>query len=186
MVQFHQEPHPDEYGINRGGMIALLPDPYDAGDLAHAAGLDPRELHLTLAYLGDDVTRWPMPALHAVREAARNLLAGPGPAVLPLNARAFAHATFNPDHGPDGDRDPCAVYLIGDTPDLEPLRDRTLATAGAYLAAAGVTLPEQHAPFVPHMTAGEGLTAGSLHYVGPVRFNRLVLALGPDWIEVTA
>lgn len=183
MVQYHSLPHPDPHGIHTGGMIALLPDRDDAAMLAHPAGDDPAGLHVTLAYLGDDVTRWPAPAHQAVREVAQHLMTGNLP--VPMYGRAFAHATFNPDHGPDGDRDPCAVYLIGDTPHLPLLRDRVLGLAGAYLASAGVTLPEQHEPFVPHLTAGYGLTAGSLSYTGPVRFDRLVLALGPDWVEVT-
>jgi hypothetical protein len=39
-----------------------------------------------------------------------------------LEARAFAHAQFNPDGGDDGTKTPCAVYLLGDSQNVAALR----------------------------------------------------------------
>jgi hypothetical protein len=107
-----------------GGMVALLLDPESAARLPvpdYCGGLPLDELHLTLAFLGDEVTGW----THVVRAAALNVvraaLVDVG-ASSPVDARAFAHATFNPDRGPAGDRDPCAAYLAGDWVEL-PLHD---------------------------------------------------------------
>jgi hypothetical protein len=41
-----------------GGMIALMPTPEDAKRLAIKGGEAWSELHLTLAFLGDDMSTW--------------------------------------------------------------------------------------------------------------------------------
>lgn len=94
----------------------------------------------------------------------------------PLTARVFSHATFNPDGGPDGDRETCAVYLIGDSVGLVPLRDAVVAN----LAASDLDLPEQHEPFTPHVTGGYGLAASDLTFTGEIVFDRLRVALAND------
>lgn len=151
-------------GARTSGMVALVPSADDVDKLAVNGGEDPSELHLTLAYLGDDVSQ--------LSPQERNGLAG---AILdhaqnlaPITARVMGHASFNPDGGADGDMDPCAVYLVGDSPIIPGLHD-DLATR---------TSAEQHTPFLPHVTAGYGKSAGDLSYAGPVTFDRLRLALG--------
>jgi hypothetical protein len=147
-----------------GGMIALIPRESDAAALAVPRGDKPEEMHLTLVYLGGDVTGMDSRQRNAIAAAVANV------AVMlpPVETRVFAHATFNPDG--HGDREPCAVYLIGDSTVLGPLR--------AELAQFGGD--DQHEPFVPHVTAGYGLKQSKLTFTGPVVFDRLRVALAGD------
>jgi hypothetical protein len=158
--------------VHRGGMIALVPAEPSA--LAVEGGDPEEELHLTLAYLGDDVSDM----TEAQREAVHNLGRSLAETREAIEARVFAHAHFNPDGGPDGDRDPCAVYLIGDGASLADDRETLLAQLRENLGWA--SMPEQHAPFVPHVTAGFGVDVGALSFTGPVKFDRVRVALGGD------
>lgn len=153
-----------------GGMIALVPA--NADELLVDGGLPAEELHLTLAYLGDDVTGWPAARRASLIEAMRVHAERE-----PITARVMAHAQFNPDGGPDGDRDPCAVYLLGDSTGLAPLRSAVMTEVGE-----DEDLPEQHEPPIFHITAGYGVEPSALTFTGPVVFDRLRVALG---MEVT-
>ena len=66
---------PEADGPMTSGMVALIPTTEDAARLALAGGEAPERLHVTLAYLGDDVTTWPMDVATAmdawVREIGR-------------------------------------------------------------------------------------------------------------------
>lgn len=160
-----------------GGMIALVPTAEDAERLAVEGGDDPDALHLTLVHLGDDVTGWDEAAvdgLTASLDEATTALGGP------MAARVMGHAQFNPDGGPDGDMDPCAVYLVGDAQEVGPLRDSVLD----LLAQHGLPVAEQHSPFLPHITGGYGIDTSVLGEAGPVTFDRLRLALGDQEIDV--
>lgn len=147
-----------------GGMIALMPRQDDAAALVVPKGEKPEEMHLTLVYLGNDVTTMDSRQRNAIAAAVANV------AVMlpPVQTRVFAHATFNPDGA--NDRDSCAVYLVGDSLVLGPLR--------AELAQFGGD--DQHEPFVPHVTAGYGIDQRKLSFTGPVVFDRLRLALAGD------
>jgi len=146
-----------------GGMVALIPA--DPGPLLIDGGEPADELHVTLAYLGDDVTGWSDEQRSDILTAAQSMAAEqPGP----IEARAFAHATFNPDG--HADREPCAVYLIGDSGAPLDLHQRFAPLASA----------DQHPGYVAHLTAGYGKTAADLTYTGPVTFDRLRVALGDD------
>lgn len=149
---------------NTGGMVALVPSEDSAELLAlTAAGSEPLdELHLTLTYLGDDVATMSDADKQAVVAAAEKV----AESTPPVQARAFSHATFNPD-GHDG-REPCAVYLIGDTKALDDLRAEFDTFADG----------EQHAPYIPHVTAKYGAAAGDLTFTGPVTFDAIRVALG--------
>jgi len=158
--------------VPRGGMVALVPAEPHA--LAVEGGDPEDELHLTLAYLGDDVSGWTDQQRQAVHDLAKATAEVGGP----VEGRVFAHAHFNPDGGPDGDRDPCAVYLVGDGANLA--QDRLLLVERLRDALGEVGLPEQHEPFVPHVTAGWGITPDQLSFTGPVKFDRIRVALGGD------
>jgi hypothetical protein len=157
-----------------GGMLALIPDNTKA--LAVDDGDDPSKLHLTLLYLGDDVTTWPEGQADRLRE----LITASAPALDAVQGRIIGHAVLNPD-GYD-DREPCAVYLIGDTPGLDPLRRwaQWAMTTGEDYAEP----PEQHTPVLYHVTAGYGVDPSELSYVGPVRFGTMRLALGDTVLDV--
>lgn len=155
-------------GGHTGGMIALVPDseslellPVDAGEPVH-------ELHLTLAYLGDDVSDLTAAEVAELEQHVRSAAAGS----WPLLARIMGHGTFNPDGY--NDRKPCAVYLVGDCTELAGLHERFAALARV----------PQHAPWIPHITAGYDKTAVDLGYTGPVVFDRLRLALAGTVIDV--
>jgi hypothetical protein len=150
---------------NTGGMVALVPSEDSAELLALTVenGEPADELHLTLTYLGDDVSTMGDGDKRALVEAAEKIAAE----TTPVAGRVFAHATFNPD-GFEG-RDPCAVYLVSDTDQIDELRgefDRFAST-------------DQHKPYFPHVTAaGYGLAAGDLSFTGPVTFDAIRVALG--------
>lgn len=167
-------------GEHTSGVIALLPAGEDAQRYALTGGqaAAPGELHVTLQFLGEDVTGWGedlRARALTVAEKAVSDLGGP------LQARVFAHATFNPDSGPGGDLDPCAVYLVGGSDQLGPLRDKVSLACRALL---GAQHPDQHEPYIPHLTAGYDLTAADLTEVGPITFDRILLRVADTRTEL--
>lgn len=113
-------------------MLALYPPPDVAGQLAVDGGLDPADMHLTVAYTGDAADVDP----GALAAAARSLAARP-----PVQASVSGHARFT--GGDSGD----VIVALADSPELEALRAGALAALGA----AGVDVPAEHG-FTPHMT----------------------------------
>ena len=162
----------------KAGMIALLPQDPTVFVLDDKRAIPPDQIHLTLVFLGEDVTGFDPVRRQLLGHAAWSLAQA---IATPIEARVMGHATFNPDGGPNGDRPPCAVHLIGDSTRLTPALATVDTTCGLLL---GEDYPTQHAPFLPHITAGEGLTATDLTYTGPVVFDRLALALAGDWTIV--
>lgn len=186
---------PDDASGNTGGMVALIPtDPYPLV-LAVPGGLPPDQLHLTLAYLGDNVTDWDPELGVAVRQVVREITGagvidddmpvpaeGPG-TQGPLTLTVFSHAHFNPT-GADG-REPCMVYQFsgdGDLPMVEALASEVQFRIKD--AIGEVNFPEQHERFEPHVTAGYGLAPDALTYVGPVVFDRIRVALGDNTTDI--
>lgn len=161
-----------------GGMIALLPVDPQAMVIDHDKAEPADQLHVTLTFLGEDVTDWGETRKQQIIDAVTDV-AAEFTGTLP--ARIMGHATFNPDGGPAGDRDPCAVYLVGDSPVLAPLAD---AMRHACSEILGGVLPAQHAPYLPHITAAYGATAADLTYIGSVEFDRLAVAIAGDWTEI--
>lgn len=189
-----------------GGMLALVPaNP----NMLLVPGGDPAsELHLTLAYLGDDVTGWPVEDVAAVhrialeatdfdarlgRVRAEAEARGDDPAQAakierdaygrtraqsgPLDASIFSHAVFNPNG--DNGHDPATVYLLDGSGDRGAIEQLASEVTYEVRDAIGSTqFPDQHAPYVPHVTAGYGVPIDQLTYSGPVQFDRLRVALG--------
>lgn len=155
-----------------GGMIALFPRTDFAQMLAVPGGEPEDDMHLTLVFLGDDVTMLDPAHLGAIVGRIADSY------VEEITARVFGHALFNPD-GAEG-RDPCGVYLVGHSPELAQLhRDVREAVEGA------VPIPEQHDPWVPHCTASYGsqMPDGMPlvgEYTGEVIFDRLGLSLAGE------
>lgn len=179
-----------------GGMVALIPAAEDAAKLAVEGGDPADQLHLTLAYLGDDVTDWDAEIVAAVHEVARKLTdpaateddetqpvpvdghdyRGPGQRG-PLTLYIFSHSHFNPNGGPD-DQEPCMVYQFSDEGDLRAVESLHSDVCWQVKEAIGeVNFPEQHARFQPHVTAGYNLPPDALRFTGPVTFDRLRVAL---------
>jgi len=155
---------------NTGGMIALVPRMPDVENLTvdHPEAESGDELHLTLTYLGDDVTEWDSGQRETVLAAARRAAATVGP----IEARVMGHAVFNPD-GHD-DRDPCSVYLVGDSTEITPLREELSALADT----------EQHEPYLPHITAGFGVPHDAVRHTGPIVFDRLRVVLAEETVNI--
>jgi 2'-5' RNA ligase len=155
LVAAGDEPH-------TGGMVALIPSEQSANDLLVNGGEPLEELHLTLAYLGEDVTAWDPEQRTAVLDHVR----GWAQATPPIDADAMGWALFNPTGA--NDREPCAVYLISG--------DGLPAAKGAM----GDFETSEHAVFLPHITAGYGLKVDALSFIGPVTFTKVRVALGQD------
>jgi 2'-5' RNA ligase len=161
-----------------GGMIALVPSADDAARLAVDDGSPVDELHLTLAFLGDDVTGWP---LHDRAATAADLAELAALAGGPVRGQVFGRAEFNfADTGVAAEHDACAVYLVGDAPQLD-----MLAREAAVRVENKVGVPAQRSPFVAHITSGYGVSVASLTYSGPVAFDRLRLALADHVTDIT-
>lgn len=149
-----------------GGMIALIPSDADLKRLAVDGGDAPEELHLTLSYLGEDLTG----ISPDVRDQLTNDVSAYANATAPIQADVFAHAAFNPN----GDKhDPCAVYVINGDFERDTVHDMAFR-------ALGDALPAPHPQFIPHVTAGYGLDVSTLSYTGPVTFDRVRLAIADE------
>lgn len=117
-------------------MLALYPPPSLADDLAVDDGLEPAEIHLTIAYTGDAADVDP----EALRVAAQALSGRP-----PVDAVISGHARFT-----GGEQD--VIVALADSPQIGTLR----ADALTVLDEAGITVPAEHG-FTAHM---------SLRYLG--------------------
>jgi hypothetical protein len=185
------------------GMIALVPA--NPNMLRVPGGDSADQLHLTLAYLGDQVDEWEpeqVVAIHRIareatdwnayverilREAEERGETAPGidrnyrqPAQRgPVVGNIFAHSVFNPNG--DNGHAPATVYLLDGTGDREAI-DQLAHEMGYQIrdAIGSAMAPEQHRPFVPHVTAGYGLAVSQLTYTGPVEFTHLRVAIGDN------
>jgi 2'-5' RNA ligase len=145
-----------------GGLIALYPRVADAQTLAVPAGEPQQDLHLTLAVYGDDVMGLDDSELQG---RLKELTAADS---HPIEAQVFGHGVLNPNEEAS---DAAVVYLVGDSPDLVPLRQRVLEFSKKLSL-----LPAQHEPWVSHITAAYGPSDGILSYTGPVVFDRIGLS----------
>jgi 2'-5' RNA ligase len=147
-----------------GGMVALVPTAEDAERLA-LPGWEPADvLHVTLFFLGDtgDTHR---DGYIDVGKATSTLIA------TPIVGNLWASAAFNPTG-----EDPCAAYLVGGA-DLDRAHRQVIMELLDYGSEG---LPEQHQPWIPHITIGYGLDPAKLQGFGPVTFDRLRVAFGED------
>lgn len=151
-----------------GGMIALVPS--DPAALAVPGGDPADEMHLTLAFLGDDVTQVPEETWDRLADELAEFAAGQ----RPVSGRIFAHAVWNVDGGPDGKFDPATVYEL-EGPDFDALRSHVAFTLAPGALGRGA-MPPQFVPFKPHVTAGYGVPPGNLTAMGTVTFDKIRLA----------
>lgn len=155
------------------GMVALLPSAVDAGRLALDGYEQPGELHVTLAFLGPS-EEWSEEQRSALVDALT--AAGLGG---PVEADAFGVNHWNPNG-----EDPCWVYAISG-PDLSAVRS---AAWGVLDDADTPQIPENHTPWVPHLTGAYTTDSAVLDLMvdrlGPVTFDRVVVAFGDETTEI--
>jgi 2'-5' RNA ligase len=160
-----------------GAMIALIPTGQDAARLAMPGGEPVEELHVTLCYLGKaadyDIQERLMLAA-AVAGAVEKTR-------VPVEGDAFATAYFNVANP---DIETALVYLIGGE-DAERLhRDAAMAAGNTF----GPKIPDQHKPWVSHVTAAytDDLDAhrGLIANLGRITFDRVRLAFGDQVYDI--
>lgn len=145
-----------EQAKETGGMIALrLREP----EVLLVPGGEPiEELHMTVAYLGQDVTGMdPTPLLGLLD----NIQGQFGPIITEV----FGYAAFNPSDPENG----CAVYMVQGTEELRDLHSRIDEAARQLFPDSGA-----HPVWLPHVTAKYGLPC-ALNYQGPVTFDKISL-----------
>lgn len=158
-----------------GAMVALIPSEADAARLAVEGGEPADQLHVTLAYLGDAV------ALSAAdRQDVIDAVSSAVNGFPIVDADIFALSVFNPSRP---DRDTCIVAgLSGD------LLDAAHTLVGDALNYSEVSTPAQHAPWHAHMTLRYtddlSQVAALTDRVGPVRFDRIRIALAGQHIDI--
>lgn len=153
-----------------GAMIALIPTDDDCARLA-IDGYEPAHvLHTTLVFLGE-AADWDKQSRDILEGTIREL-----ETARALRGDVWAHAQFNPA----GD-DPCAVYLVG-APGIEDIHSAVLGAVEENTDWFP-QIPDQHTPWIPHITAGYGLPAGTLTDVGPVTFDRVRLSFADEDIR---
>jgi len=152
-----------------GGMIALVPE--SPGKLTVPGGYPASEIHLTLAYLGDALDQWAQTVTDEITALGARVAAD----FAPLEAQIMGYAVWNPDGGPDGSMQPCAVYELADDPLLSEMHE---VACGSSREIIGTGLwPDQFPVYEPHVTAGEGIDTSSMKATGPIRFTALRVAL---------
>jgi 2'-5' RNA ligase len=150
-----------------GGMIALVPA--NPRRFAVSGGDRAESMHLTLVFLGEDVSNLPEVQAEGLKAAGARIASQQGP----NEARVTGHAVWNMDHA----EDPAAVYEIQNSPVLD---DLNRMACGASRDVLGMLLPKQHEPFRPHVTAGYGIGTEAMKTSGPVTFDRVRVALGTE------
>lgn len=172
-------------GEHTGAMIALRMTDDDAARLAMDGGEPADNLHLTLMYLGE--------AADLTDEMRQNIISSAQQTADmfgPFEAEAFSVDVFNPE---SDERDTAIVLGIsgGQVADVhDDMRLRVPENLEAMLGEdAQAALPEQHSPFVAHVTLAysddlslvEQLTDRTNQ---PVTFDRIRVAFAGETIDI--
>ena len=154
-----------------GVMVALVPTEADAARLAVEGGEPADELHVTLAYLGE-AAGLGVAARQDLIDAVSSAVNG-----MPVvRGDVFSAAVFNP-----GTDSTCLVLGVGGG-DLDGAHH--LITE----AVDDIAAPEQHAPWVAHMTvlysADVSRLAELTDRMGPVVFDRVRIAVAGQRVDI--
>ena len=145
-----------EQAKETGGMIALRLREPELLVVPDGEPID--DLHMTMAFLGQDVTGVdPTPLLALCDQISGHY--------GPIDTEVFGYAAFNPSNPEDG----CAVYMVQGTEDLRDMQREISRVTLELFPESGA-----HPVFIPHVTAKYGLPC-ALNYQGPVTFDRLTL-----------
>lgn len=153
-----------------GAMVALLPAPDDAADLAVDGGEPVDELHCTLVYLGEAADLDEQIRADIIDQCRAVAAGWDGP----IEADGFSAALFNP-HGDD----PCVVLGLSGA-DLAGIYDQVVEVVDASA--------EQHQPWIPHITLAytddPTMVAEVTDRCGVVAFDRLRVAYAGEHVDI--
>jgi hypothetical protein len=163
-----------------GGMIALMPTVEDAKRLAMRGGEKAADLHLTLFFIGDDVSGWD--------DNSRGEMIGILTALAalqidgPITANVFGIAHWN-----GGGDSASWVWNVGDKPDgsSDPLiRAKSIAVEALESTHYHPDVPQQHTPWAAYICAAytDDLTLSKEleKRLGPVTFDRIRVSFGDE------
>lgn len=155
-----------EQQVGHGAMVALYLPAGIAAKIAHRDGTDPRDLHITLAYLGD------ADQLPGHRDDLAGIVAAALNGAEPLAGKIGGIGRF-PDSG-DGE----PVFVPVDVPGLGELRERIVGALA--MSPLAESLRTEHG-FTPHITLGYDLPADLLAVPSiPINFDTVHVVRGPD------
>ncbi len=162
--------------VHTGAMVALVPAPGHAYRLAVQGGEPATELHMTYAYLGEGAdipaeTRTAVIAAMAQYASTRNLITADG----------FAVSAFNPN----SDQQETAIVLGVSGEAVTESHDEIVAA----LAEVFPGMPEQHSPFVAHVTLAYTDDLGMVQQLADrtgqdVVFDRIRCAFAGDVTDI--
>lgn len=178
--------------VHTGAMVALIPSEQDGQRLAVDGGEPVDQLHLTLMYLGEAADISPE-TQQAIVDGLRGLVedAVRPDYEMPVMADGFAISAFNPGDNAQADgkqRDTCIVLGVsGD--DLDTFHGMVKDAVDEVVSEpSGFTLPDQHAPWIPHVTLAFtddlSMVEQLVDRVGRVVFDRVRVAFGGDNIDI--
>lgn len=168
-----------------GGMIALVPRETDIERLTVSGGEPSEEMHLTLCYLGK-MTEWGSVRQRAVQTWMSSMV---DDALVPdldgptgIVAEAFGASLWNPGESA------VWVYSIGGSAEIPWVYDMVKQTLQqVHDEVTELPVPEQHVPYIPHITAayGEDTTTldEMLSRLGAVVFDRLRVSFGNEVVD---
>lgn len=165
-----------------GAMIALIPNAEDAQRLADESGEAWEELHVTLAYLGKaaDISENAKLNLSTVASTIANN-------VNVVEVNTFSVNIFNPTG-----EEPCVVLGVGGR-QLESIHAAVDSMCKSIEdMESGFTFPEQHKPFVPHITLkyfkdeeiDMDWVKTQFKKIGPIKFDKVRVAFAGRNIDM--
>lgn len=161
--------------VHEGAMIAFIPSDADLERLALPDGEDAEQLHITAFYLGDAVDI-PEDQRAEIIDAVAARFEGESL----LRASVFGFGTFNPDG-----EEPCVIANVGGG-DLEDAHE----LVGEMLDELAVAYPEQHDPWIPHITLiyatdpYEYLNDDLNSRAGPIVIDRVRVAFAGEAVDI--
>lgn len=163
-----------------GAMIALVPSDDDLDRLTVQGGEPRDQLHTTLVYLGDADDISPN-AKRALVNAVTKALAGRGAVV----GEGFALSVFNPPGHVKEDgkqRETCIVLAVSGR-EMDQVH-QTVISLAEDLEGRGLNLPEQHSPWIPHVTLTYTDEVSRVEQlidrVGPITYDKVRLAFASE------
>jgi len=153
-----------------GAMVALVPTDADIERLLVEDGEPADQLHLTLMFLGEaaDISE---------NSRAQIIAAVERYADAQLSANGFSVNVFNPMAS-----NSCIVMGVGN--DDGSLQELQMNVASSLRGLAGLMIPDQHTPWVPHVTLAYTDEFGKVEELGtrtgPITFDKIRVAFGGE------